>query len=246
MKHSTTDETSSGNVRRERLSVVVLVAGGLISLLISLLLLRDVALSWEEMSWLDRLMASPLVLSFFGVSIAMLLSPLRRVKVFGFIIKLALWPLEITGILYHYYVFATVPILVLILVPLVAWSAFRAVGWIPVGAEQTLMYSLLIGWAFVFTAWGRRITELVLVKGMREDYSRLLSLLEPSLVRVYIYAIMAVTYIFANVEKFLNTTLTSFQFWATYKEVLVEVLLTYVAVDSLMVAWREHKDKTSR
>jgi hypothetical protein len=56
---------------------------------------------------------------------------------------------------------------------------------------------------------------------------------------------MAAAYIFANFERFTGLTLITWSGWIVYKDVLVEVLLTYVAVDSVIVAWRDHKERMS-
>ena len=181
-----------------------------------------------------------------GVSVALLLLPLARIKPVRFIIRFALWVVETIEIFTRTYVSVYVPIFVLIALPSALWGVSQRLGWIPAGTEQGILYVLLVVWSVVFTYGGRSKVKIYFVVADRERYSTLFALLEPRMVRVYVYAIMAVTYILANVEKSSNITLPPLPFWTTYKEVLVEVLLTYVAIDSVLDEWRESKEKNRR
>jgi hypothetical protein len=52
---------------------------------------------------------------------------------------------------------------------------------------------------------------------------------------------MTLIYILSNIEKFSGIILFNVNLWIILKNVAVEILLTYVAFDSFLVAWKDHK-----
>lgn len=65
------------------------------------------------------------------------------------------------------------------------------------------------------------------------DHDKLLKLISPKMVRRYIFVLMGIAYILVNIESFGNVLLIPYAWWSPYKDVLVEVLLTLVTIDSI-------------
>jgi len=61
----------------------------------------------------------------------------------------------------------------------------------------------------------------------------------PSHLRALIYIGMAASYLIYNLEEFAGIQILAFTGWAEFREVIVETLLTFVAADSAIAAWRE-------
>jgi hypothetical protein len=147
--------------------------------------------------------------------------------------------------------FAAVPILTFLAtfaVPLLVWSALQRIGLITPVAREASLYTCLVVALLAFTYLGDRMARFVVLKWLqlKADYSKLFELLSPVLVRVYVYVAMATLYIAANIERFSEKTITTFSWWASYKEVLVEVLLTYVALDAAFITWKEFRGSSRK
>lgn len=247
MSHSLpTTGKDSGQVSRERWATAVLFIGGIVFLVVWVFLICDLISRWQTSDWLNLLVQGIVALCMIGVSVAMILHPLRRVKPINSIIRIAAWPLTLVAILGHYYTFIAVPFLTLGLVfavPWLIWSALYTIGLIPRVLEAASMYVILCVSPIAFTIRGEHITRFIILKWLRSrgDFSKLFLLMKPNLVRVYTYGAMAVAYIVANIEKLSRETLFHAQWWVTYKDILVEMLLTYVAVDSVLVAWQDYQ-----
>lgn len=219
---------------------------GLVSLSVSLVYLRMLVRSWATSGWVGLALEGLVWLCIVGVSIAMILYPIRHIKVVNPIIQFAVWPLKLAAIAGYYYTFIAAPVITLGLVmftPIFVWSALQVLGVVPQVAERASLYLALVATSLVFAYWGDRLTAFVILRWLqrKEDYSKLFAALRPQLVRLYIYAMMAMAYLAANVEKFSGATFTSAHWWVAYKDVLVEVLLTFVAIDSVMDIRRELK-----
>jgi hypothetical protein len=77
---------------------------------------------------------------------------------------------------------------------------------------------------------------------MRPIYSAMV----PHKVRLYTYAILAIVFLVHNFEAFSRVPLIRHTFWNLYSGVIVEVLLTDVAIDGVVSAWREIREPTPR
>lgn len=72
-------------------------------------------------------------------------------------------------------------------------------------------------------------------KPLPESESKVrLLLAEPHVVRTALYFVMAIAYILSNVERFAGLTLFPWPWWAVYKDVLLEVLVTFVTIDAVV------------
>ena len=238
-------DENSDYASRERWAAIILVLGGLILLVVLTLLVRGLVSRWQVSDWPSLCLEGIVLLCILGISIAMILYPLRHIGVFNLIIRVALWPLRVTVVVGHYYMLAAAPFIALVLIvaiPVLVWFVLHTIGLIPL--LEGASYITLTVSSVAFTLWGENITRFITPKYLRrkKDFSKLFSLMRPNLLRAYTYGIMALAYILANIEKFSNATLLRAPWWTTYKEVLVEILLTYVAVDSVLVAWRDHQE----
>lgn len=138
---------------------------------------------------------------------------------------------------------ALVSFMLLYVIPVVGWKVMELLGWAPVVPEKAYTYAFLVLASVVFTHWGGTITFKTTSKKRREKFPNLFGLLHSKSIRVLIYGLMATAYVAANLEKFSGLTITNAEWWSKYKDVLVEVLLTYAAIDAVLVAWKERNEK---
>jgi hypothetical protein len=91
-----------------------------------------------------------------------------------------------------------------------------------------------------FTYGGDKLVALFLrIYRNQWDFSRFLRLLRPNRVRVYVYGMLAITYVIANIETFSGFSVIPIAFWRDYEDVLVEVLVTVGVFDAVLMIWRE-------
>lgn len=237
------------NDARMRWLAIFMVVFGVAFLAISILMLKSL-LANQAVSLLEKLVLGTVWTSIAGVSIAAVLYPLREVRPFNLLIQISLFPMMAIAIVGNYYNFIAAPILALLsvlMIPLFAWSVLDSLQITQSLSDRGSMYFIASLASFAFANWGGKYTRFVIHGWLRQKrtYSKLFLLLRPSLLRFYTYGAMAAAYIFANFERFTGLTLITWSGWIVYKDVLVEVLLTYVAVDSVIVAWRDHKERMS-
>ncbi|HYF78498.1 MAG TPA: hypothetical protein VD973_15275 [Symbiobacteriaceae bacterium] len=130
-------------------------------------------------------------------------------------------------------------------IPIIGWRALELIGWAPVVSEKAYTYFSLVLASIVFTHWGGAITSKTTSKHRREQFPEVLALLRPKNIRVVVYGLMALAYVAANLEKFSGFWITNAAIWSNYKDVLVEVLLSYTAIDSVLGAWKERKEQVA-
>ncbi|HYP38837.1 MAG TPA: hypothetical protein VEX13_00615 [Chloroflexia bacterium] len=155
-------------------------------------------------------------------------------------------------------------------IPILVWYLILRFSSISEDSPQAkmLLYLILVADVLLFTysvRWvakkvlGRRftLTKEIQVKFDKwsisiGNYDKLLNLLDPKLVSLYIYAILALTYMIFNIERFAGLTLFSsnkqdlISVWQVYRDVVLEVLLTYVAIDAALDKWLDWRSKASR
>ena len=107
-------------------------------------------------------------------------------------------------------------------------------SWYLIGTLAILVYS--------FFAQGATQRILCWVIGPPLKLPWLTYLLRPSLMRVYVYALLALAYLLSTLENFSGVGMTRVMWWEQFRPVIVEILLTYVAIDGAFVAWRDHRE----
>jgi len=124
-------------------------------------------------------------------------------------------------------------------------SGLQALGILPIVADKAVSYLAFVIASIIFVNKGKNLVALLAsiwpASERERQYSTLLTLLSPNLMRLYVYGILAVTYVIANVEKFSGVSFMWGQWWIDYKDVMLEVLLTVVTFDGLAVLWKEQK-----
>jgi hypothetical protein len=243
------DDARSGAGRRERWVTFAVVVAGLVLMPLWVLLLRSAVQRWDSSTWFTASVEVATAASALCVCVALALYPLRGLKVVHALTGLLLLPLTILATLGRYYTFVAAPFLAfsfLLAIPSLVWAILRRAGLIASSWDAASLYAMLSFSTVAFTIWGQRMTRFVIQDWLRrrEDFSRLFLLMRPSLVRVYTYAILAIGYVLANVENLTGLELVPVDLWPAQKQILMEVLLTYVALDSLLVAWRDHRQGT--
>lgn len=241
----------ASKARREAWITIFLLVFGLASLATSVFQFWTTVAHWHATPFFDLIFLGLIWLAIAGASTAAVLYPVRDRRVFRTIIQVALWPLKAMVAVGYSYTFIAIPILslaILVFLPLLVWSLLHTAGFLLPATEQASLYLILVATSIGFVQWGGKVAYFLIVRWLhhQQDFSRLYLLLRPPLVRVYTYLVMAGTYILANVEKFAGLTITTATWWVSYKDVLVEVLLTYVAIDSVIVAWRDYRGKTNK
>lgn len=132
--------------------------------------------------------------------------------------------------------------LMITFLPVITIKTLETIDLIPLMAVKGMLYLSLVLATVVFVYWGNRLTlkfiNLVISSKKQQHFLRnkLACALQPRVVRMYAYGIMALAYITANIESFSQVIIIPWDAWATYKDVLVEVLLTFVIIDSSIVS----------
>ena len=204
------------------------------------------SIRWNELSWFASGLFVLLSIVILGMSIILIFYPFRNNRFPKFIIKIVWLPLIAIEKAGYYSIFFVVFFLILyyfMYIPALMWAILTDLGVLPGINVKLVSYVISTLTVIVFTHWGYGIAKFFLEIVDEYDFSSLYSMLQSSLVRVYTYGLMSVVYIFANIEKFAGSTFSRADWWVTSKDVIVEVFLTYVAVDSVLVAWKDHKDK---
>jgi len=178
-------------------------------------------------------------------TVSMVLYPLRNTPAFALIIKVAVSPLFLVGLVFGYFRFVFGPAFALISVlvlPVVVWSGALRLGLVPQAYSTVALYLVAVAFSFSFANYGDRFFTYALRFWQLDKfkYPHPIRLLKPSLLRLYLYTVMAAAYLTATVENLAGVQLIACPSWAAYKTVVLEVLLTYVAIDSVLVAWRDH------
>lgn len=126
---------------------------------------------------------------------------------------------------------------------LIVFGGFRKIQPFHALNDRVGYYLVLTVTILVFNFWGQKITGLIIGKGKnQEDFSWIIHRMQPSIIRFVIYSIAAVLYLIANIELFSGVMIFAWPEWMIFKEVIVQVFLTYIAVDGALVAWRDHKE----
>jgi hypothetical protein len=227
---------------------IAVALGGLVIFTLSIWFIQGIIARWQTTSLWSSIPTLVMGLCYTSTSIAMLLAPFYHVSPVKRIALLLLWPLERFVQLGYYFMFVAAPIITLFMVfgiAALSWAALQYVGILPPIAAKAFLYLILGITALSFTYGGDKLVALFLrMYDKQWDFSRLLRLLRPNRVRVYVYGVLAISYVIANIERFSGFSLVPIAFWHDYKDVLVEVLLTIGVFDAVLTIWRErHKDE---
>jgi hypothetical protein len=176
---------------------------------------------------------------------ALVIAPLRHYPIIKAIMRMSLLPLEGAIWLTYYCMAVIAPLLTLLFIfglSLLIWVAFQDWGIVPMLAAKAVYYLALVVTSLAFMYCGDRIVKRILQWYNHEwDYAQPLQFLHPNRVRIYVYGVMAVAYVIANMEKFSSQILIPLSLWGNYRDILVEVLLTIVALDALFTLWQEQR-----
>ncbi len=229
------------------LSIVRLVALAILALGVTMLALITIfqvvylVQNWSRFTWLESVLNLVMAIT---VVIGFLLTILKFFEDRPWAARArAILKLPIAGMLWLFALL--VPYLVLIgflTVILVAWWLLLSNQILPPFNENASQFVVLALTALAFTQLGERACRLVIRwTGAPWRFDWLFHLLQPSIARVYIYALLALAYAAAKLEGFSEMALIHWSWWQGFKEVVVEMLLTYVAFDAAFTAWRDHR-----
>ncbi len=111
---------------------------------------------------------------------------------------------------------------------------------------QASLYMVFLITVFLDVYVGWRITAFFLMLVNKQwDYRPLLRHLKPSAMRGYLLGILGVAYIVSTIERFGHISLVQMPAWVVYKDVLVEVLISFAGIEAGIEAWR-NRDKEDR
>ena len=231
---------------------------GLLALLVSALYLIGTFQAWAT----KNLLAIPVTFTgfviLFSIGVTFVLLPFSDLRLVSGIVHMfekVLWALQ--QVAAYQLVLASVALTLLLfgLAPLVLADSLSIARIIPTVATQGLTYAALLvaflGVTFFGTTISRYIQRLPAGSKTRPtaDRSELppgaLAIAEPPSIRAMIYGLMALAYFVANLEGFGRLTLIRSETWSAYKAVLLEVLLSYVAIDEARAAWAHRRGSLS-
>lgn len=222
--------------------IICVIFGGL-AFLISLRFLIGAILDWQWSSffnsfmWVFGLIATTLTGATF------MLLPFRRWAPFKTIIQFLVKALEaylkvggiFAGLGAIYSIFVTFVFTVLVILHYISVRLSWGLN------DLVSMYISLTSAALVFTFIGQKAVRPIVGKESKEN-SWVFFITQPSFIRFALYCATALIYFWANFETFSHLDIIPWDWWKTLKEVIVQVLLTYVAIDGVFVTWRDRKD----
>jgi hypothetical protein len=239
--------THKVNIKEYWEKILVLLLGGVI-LTLSFLVLGNMIRNWKTYEWGVFVLQIVIFIVLFPLGIAVILSPFGNRKFVSNFIKLILYPIAIlvelgeklTSLILAYYV-----LLILISFPLALWLIIQSFEIVVPVSEGAVFYTIFTLALIIFTLFSNRIARRLANWSLNKDqYQKLDELLKPSAIRVSIYGLMTLAYFLSRIEMFSGITLFKSGLWIVFNQVVVEVLLTYVAFDSLKSAWNDDR-KTS-
>jgi hypothetical protein len=182
-------------------------------------------------------------------AISLILYPFRDLGKARFLRKLSVIPIVMFSfILRNVFAAPAIAVASVILIPMYAWSLLVSDQLVVPPMDRVVLYLVLVLSSFLLSNFTDQIVRLGLVtwrSTVGSGYSESGQLARASTIRVFTYGLMLLAYVMANIERFGHVSLVHWEFWLDYKSVLLEVLLTYVALDSLKVAWQDHLDSVS-
>jgi hypothetical protein len=227
-------------------NLVIVIAGGLITAG-SFLLVRNTLLHWKNSDLFYRYFAVFAYALGVCVGITLILFPVSKNKIVGIFLQVIWFPFVLLvriSRLYNIIAFPYIAFSGIVTFLLIFLGIFSSLHILPKISDKASLYFTFSFTFLLFTFWGRDITRfLINLLKVDVDKDRLYSLLQPAKVRIFVYGLMAVSYILANLEKFAAITIIPLAGWSVYKDVIVEILLTYVAIDSLIETWKDLKEK---
>jgi hypothetical protein len=171
-----------------------------------------------------------------------MLTPLRRFTAFMPVSRVLTWPGRKFAAYGHYGLLVYSAAFVFGLGYVIPNGLIEAFGIFPQVANEAKIYVILVvEFLLAVHRGGRvmdRVTRMWPLRARDADYTVPLSWLHPSAMRFYMYLAAALGYGLANFEEFAGLIVISAAYWLTYKEVIVEVLLTFVGIDAVSFAWR--------
>ncbi|TAK35882.1 MAG: hypothetical protein EPO21_04700 [Chloroflexota bacterium] len=234
---------------REQRSQLLWSGIGLLLLLFSLWFINGLLGRWKPYGLFTLVIAGtvPVMLALLGIVLVLL--PLRQNSAVGTIIRAVMWPVGFLHLLIHVTAGLTAPVLTfwfVAAIPLGIWSALRQSGLAMQVSADGIGYVILVMASVAFTYWGDRLTSFTFWLSDSRRYPWVLPRLRCNFIRVYIYGMMVTAYLLANLEDFSQVALVPFDWWLGYKQVLLQVLVTYAAIERLIAAWQSTKDTKAR
>ncbi len=208
------------------------------------IVLVSLILRWKTFHLYDVLIAY-FGICFLGLSIALMVLPLQETVAGKKIIYFALYPARWLLKMKRFYNSIAIPyftVLIIIVISAIVFQSIQSLINIPPKIQLSIWYTALTIDCLVLTYASRGLAEfLIRVFRASEDYSKIYDALKPSSMRFILYFCMAgmyliVDFVYFSKSGYLSNGLIGF------RKLLVEVLLTYVAIDSALKAWRERGD----
>ena len=185
-----------------------------------------------------------LFLAFFGscISLLFLLTPFEKYKaiqvVFLLVQKIINFLILVLGI-YQAIVIPIGVFLIIMLIPLISWIIIFHILNITVRVSEAIYYFSFLFSIVLFSYKGKRILDyfLVLIKKLGTGSQPGVVYLSTKFFnrlcfRRRIYELMIFVNIFSTMEKLIGTSIIKLNLWISYSKVSLEVLISFVAIDS--------------
>jgi hypothetical protein len=235
------------NVKLLRLFLSVV---GVLILLGSILFIKGQLETWP-LSIILVVAKSILILIFsivvLSTSITMILLPFVENGFVKSVAQKLIWPVEQFVVLGNYFTFGAAPFvtgLFIFGITYICIILLIALKVIPLISVEAVLYLSLVMTSIIFIYTGKQIVKMILRLNNKEwNYDKLLQLLTPNRIRVYIYGIALIAYVISNLEKFSDAPILPISWWGVHKDIAVEVLLTIGVFDALLAIWKERRSE---
>lgn len=114
--------------------------------------------------------------------------------------------------------------------------------------ENAFFYCAYIMVLIIITYYSKPLFVLFLEKYLKTEYdfTNLYNLFKTEYIRFYVYCILLGTYIVVNIEKFIGyQIIISNQWWIINKNIVLEILLTYIIISSLSDSFTKSKQSNA-
>lgn len=185
---------------------------------------------------------------FLSLGFLCLLTTLKGYKIVRTLINILGVFLSSILLLLHSYSLVGTPLLTFVFlnsIPLLAVTAYEKYFGVDL-PDKMILYIVLTVTTNIFALYGNKLIKVFLKLTQSKDLKleeRLLPLFRVQYIRGYMYMLFCLSYISANIEKFAGLTLIDWSVWVIYKDILIEVFLTFVAVDTTIYLWKDNLNK---
>jgi hypothetical protein len=230
------------------LKAVISFVVGCLLVFVSFQLLASIFRNWEWSSVLITSIYIILLAVIFILGSILILLPFRKWGWVTSVIRVLIMPLAGFLKLGNYYLgLAAIyfELIMLVAIGLIVFGGLRSLQPLHVLNDRVGYYLVFTLTILIFSFQGQKFTKVLIGKGKKQgdlDFAWIINLTQPTILRFVVYSIAAFLYIIANVEAFSGQEYLPWMWWKALKEIIVQVFLTYVAIDGAIVAWRDHKE----